>query len=130
MVETLDCALRDQLLTDSEMVLSKSVTLPEDKTIKHIYFTLRKKFLQLILISFDSASWKLHRYSHPVGGPMISPKVDTWSWESNSAPQDCEVDVLPHGQGRYVAMGESNTVVRACTLYRYLQQYCSHPLIG
>ena len=24
-------------------------------------------------------------------------------------------------------MGESNTVVNAYTLYRYLQQYCSHP---
>ena len=26
-------------------------------------------------------------------------------------------------------MGESNTVVSAYTLYRHLQQYCSHPLI-
>ena len=26
-------------------------------------------------------------------------------------------------------MGESNTVVRAYTLYRHLQQYCSHPSI-
>ena len=27
-------------------------------------------------------------------------------------------------------MGESNTVVSACTMYRHLQQYCSHPSIG
>ena len=26
-------------------------------------------------------------------------------------------------------MGESNTVVSAYTLYRHLQQYCSHPSI-
>ena len=26
-------------------------------------------------------------------------------------------------------MGESNTVVSACTMYRHLQQYCSYPSI-
>ena len=26
-------------------------------------------------------------------------------------------------------MGESNTDVSACTMYRHLQQYCSHPSI-
>ena len=29
----------------------------------------------------------------------------------------------------YVWMGESNTVVSAYTMYRHLQQYCSHPSI-
>ena len=29
----------------------------------------------------------------------------------------------------YISMGESNTVVSAYTLYRHLQQYCSHPSI-
>ena len=29
-----------------------------------------------------------------------------------------------------ITMGESNTVVTAYTLYRHLQQYCSHPVIN
>ena len=29
----------------------------------------------------------------------------------------------------YISMGESNTVVSAYTLYRHLQQYCSHKSI-
>ena len=29
----------------------------------------------------------------------------------------------------FISMGESNTVVNAYTLYRHLQQYCSHPSI-
>ena len=28
-----------------------------------------------------------------------------------------------------ILMGKCNTVVTACTTYRHLQQYCSHPLI-
>ena len=26
-------------------------------------------------------------------------------------------------------MGESNTVISACTMYRHSQQFCSHPSI-
>ena len=29
----------------------------------------------------------------------------------------------------YISMGESNTVVSAYTMYRHVQQYCSHPSI-
>ena len=37
---------------------------------------------------------------------------------------DCE-----SGPPEYNSMGESNTLVSAYTLYRHLQQYCSHPSI-
>ena len=57
---------------------------------------LRNKFLQLILISLDSASWELHQYSHRMCGPMKNPKVETRSQDSNSGPHDCKADALPH----------------------------------
>ena len=37
---------------------------------------MRNKFLQLILISLDSASWELHQYSRRMCGPMKNHKVD------------------------------------------------------
>ena len=40
-----------------------------------ILHRLRNKFLQLILISYDSASWELHQYSHRMCGPIKIPKL-------------------------------------------------------
>ena len=40
---------------------------------------MRNKFLQLILISLDPASWELHQYSRRMCGPMKNPKVETRS---------------------------------------------------
>ena len=57
------------------------------------------KFLQLILISLDSAYWELHQYFHRICGQMNSSKVDIRSRESNSGPYDCEPDTLPHDHG-------------------------------
>ena len=57
---------------------------------------MRNKFLQLILISLDSASWELHQYSCRMCGPMKNPKVETRSRDSNSGPYDCKADALPH----------------------------------
>ena len=53
-----------------------------------ILHRLRNKFLQLMLISLDSASWELHQYSRRMCGPMKNPKVETRSRDSNSGPQD------------------------------------------
>ena len=64
---------------------------------------LRNKFLQLILISLDSASWELHQYSHRMCGPMKNPKVETRSWDSNLGPHDCKADALPHDHGQHKA---------------------------
>ena len=61
-----------------------------------ILHRLRDKFLQLILISVDSASWELHQYSRRKFGPMKNSKVETRSRDSNSGPHDCKVDALPH----------------------------------
>ena len=47
--------------------------LPDDKILTlniFILHRLRNKFLQLILISLDSASWELHQYSRRMCGPM------------------------------------------------------------
>ena len=66
-----------------------------------ILHRLRNKFLQLILISLDSASWELHQYSRRKCGPMENPKVETRSRDSNSGPHDCEADVLPHDHGHH-----------------------------
>ena len=46
-----------------------------------ILHRLRNKFLQLILISLDSASWELHQYSRRMCGPMKNSKVETRSQE-------------------------------------------------
>ena len=40
-----------------------------------ILHRLRNKFLQLILISLDSASWELHQYTCWMSGPMKIPKL-------------------------------------------------------
>ena len=64
-----------------------------------ILHRLRNKFLQLILISLDSASWELHQYSRRMCGPMKNPKVETCSRNSNSGPHDCKADALPHDPG-------------------------------
>ena len=67
---------------------------------KHIYWhRLRNKFLQLILISLDSASWGLHQYSRRMCGPMKNPQVETRSRDSSSGPHDCKADALPHDHG-------------------------------
>ena len=66
-----------------------------------ILHRLRNKFLQLILISLDSASWELHQYSRRMCGPMKNPKVETRSRDSNSGPHDCKVDALPHDHGHH-----------------------------
>ena len=42
---------------------------------------LRNKFLQLTLISLDSASWELHQYSHRICGPMKNPTPGTRTWD-------------------------------------------------
>ena len=66
-----------------------------------ILHRLRNKFLQLILISLDSASWELHQYSRRMCGPMKNPKVETRSQDSNSGPHDCKVNALPHDHGHH-----------------------------
>ena len=66
-----------------------------------ILHRLRNKFLQLILISLDSASWELHQYSRRMCGPMKNPKVETRSRDSNSGPLDCKADGLPHDHGHH-----------------------------
>ena len=63
---------------------------------------LRNKFLQLILISLDSASWELHQYSRRVCGPMKNPKVENRSRDSNLGSQDCKADALPHDHGHHM----------------------------
>ena len=69
----------------------------------HIFILhrLRNKFLQLILISLDSASWELHQYSRRMCGPMKNPKVETRSRDSNLGPHDCKADALPHDHGHH-----------------------------
>ena len=62
---------------------------------------MRNKFLQLILISLDSASWELHQYSRRMYGPMKNPKVETRSRDSNLGPHDCKADALPHDHGHH-----------------------------
>ena len=64
-----------------------------------ILHRLRNKFLQLILISLNSASWELHQYSRRMCGPMKNPKVETRSRGSNSGPHDC--DALHHDHGHH-----------------------------
>ena len=64
-----------------------------------ILHRLRNKFLQLILISLDSASWELHQYSRRMCGPMKNPKVETRSRDSNLGPHICKADALPHDHG-------------------------------
>ena len=66
-----------------------------------ILHRLRNKFLQLILISLDSASWELHQYLRRMCGPMKNPEVETRSRDSNSGPQDCKADALPHDHGHH-----------------------------
>ena len=66
-----------------------------------ILHRLRKKFLQLILISLDSASCELHQYSRRMCGPMRNPKVETRSRDSNSGPHDCKADALPQDHGHH-----------------------------
>ena len=66
-----------------------------------ILHRLRNKFLQLILISLDSASWELHQYSRRMCGPMKNPKVETRSRDSNLGPHDCKADALPHDHGHH-----------------------------
>ena len=68
------------------------------KGLKDISFTL---FLQLQLISPDSASWELHQYWPRMCGPMRNPKVDTRPRESKSGPRECAADALPHDHGHH-----------------------------
>ena len=66
-----------------------------------ILHRLRNKFLQLILISLDSASWELHQYSRRMCEPMKNSKVETRSRDSNLGPHDCKADALPHDHGHH-----------------------------
>ena len=66
-----------------------------------ILHRLRNKFLQLILISLDSTSCELHKYSHRMCGPTKNPKAETRSWDSNSEPHDCKADALPRDHGHH-----------------------------
>ena len=73
--------------------LKVTVTLTFSVNILIIH-RLRNKFLQIILISLDSASWELHQYPHRMCGPMKNPEVETLSRDSNSRPYDCKADAL------------------------------------
>ena len=71
-----------------------------------ILHRLRNTFLQLILISLDSASWELHQYSHRTCGPMKTSQ----SRDSNLGLYDCEADALPHDHGHHTfAQGRKNS---------------------
>ena len=74
-----------------------------------ILHRLRNKFLQLILISLDSASWELHQYSRRMCGPMKNPKVETRSRDSNLGSQDCKADALPHDHGHHIMLVPNQT---------------------
>ena len=41
--------------------------------------------------------------------------------------EETRMNILWKVEGYVKSMGESNTVVNAYTMYRHLQQYCSHP---
>ena len=91
-------ALLDKCLLDIHQ------TVPKFRYLSLIIVTLhrlRNKFLQLILISLDSASWELHQYSRRMCGPTKNPKVETRSRDSNSGPYDCKADALPHDHGHH-----------------------------
>ena len=70
---------------------------------------MRNKFLQLILVSLDSASWELHQYSRRMCGPMKNPKVETRSRDSNLGPHDCKADALPHDHGHHTCPAWDST---------------------
>ena len=53
-----------------------------------ILHRLSNKFLQLILISLNSASWKLHQ-PNVLANENI--QLDAWSQESNLGPYDCNL---------------------------------------
>ena len=74
-------------------------------------------FLQLILISLDSASWELHQYSCRMGGPMENPKVETRSRDSNSEPHDCKADAVPHDHGHHTP--RNLFAIYACVIISY-----------
>ena len=83
-----------QLIT--EVAMDRLISSKQNVKFKHIYFTsIENKFLQLILISLDSASWELHQYLCRMCGPMKIPKVETRSRDSNLVPHDCKADALP-----------------------------------
>ena len=46
------------------------IIAPIERYSVFILHRLRNEFLQLILISLDSASWELHKYSRRICGPM------------------------------------------------------------
>ena len=61
-----------------------------------ILHRLRNKFLQLILISLDSASWELHQYSLRICGPM---KISNLTpAPRNRKSYDCEANSLPQNR--------------------------------
>ena len=77
------------LNADVNHELNMPISPPEISLNIFILHRLRNKFLQLILISLDSASWELHQYSRRMCGPMKNPKVEIHFRDSNSGPHDC-----------------------------------------
>ena len=97
-----------------EVLCTLSLSLSLNIFILH---RLRNKFLQLILISLDSASWELYQYSRRMCGPMKSPKVETRSRDSNLGPHDCKADALPHDHGHHTCTLKA-CVMSPCFNYR------------
>ena len=99
-----ECREKCNFSNNSSNVLSLSLNI-------FILHRLRNKFLQLILISLDSASWELHQYLRRMCGPMKNPKVETRSQDSNLGPHDCKADALPHDHGHHNYYSSVTTTV-------------------
>ena len=54
-------------------------------------------------------------------GPMKNPKVETRSRDSNSGPQDCKADALPHDHGHHTKGKFSYMVVNTETELFYTE---------
>ena len=80
------------------------------------------KFVQLIVISHNSASWELlvHQYSCQMCGPMNNPKVDTRYQESNSGPYNSEINALPHHHKLKPFAGDNLTHSHTMTPFRQI----------
>ena len=63
-------------------------------------------------------NWASLKFCHLVKGLLF---VWMMSYKPSTEPMRHTLD--------HNSMGDSNTVVSAYTMYRHLQQYCSHPSI-
>ena len=76
---------------------------------------MRNVFLQLMLISLDSASWELHLHSLQMCGPMKIPKLAPAPGDRTGGPYDSEADALPHHHGHHtsttIARSRNSTVI-------------------